>query len=69
LARALVSMRRIFGSESGLDRLRMGLPNKYVKQRGNQLVALFLSLPEAFSGGGKFHSRHFFSYSSAGKST
>ena len=45
------------------------LPNNYVKQRENQRVAMFLSLAEAFSGGGKFQSRHFFSYSSSGKRT
>ena len=56
-------------------RIRIGsssherLPNNYVKQRENQRVAAVLSLESGFSGGGKSHARHFFSYSSAGRRT
>src|SRR5947209_11376179 len=45
------------------------LPNGYLKQRRNQSVALFLSFKVAFSGGGRFQTCHFFSYSSAGNRT
>src|SRR5260370_35720915 len=62
-------MRRIFGSESGLDRLRMGvcLTTTSNNARINESRCFYRG--GVFSGGGKSHPRHFFSYSSAGDGT
>ena len=77
----LKAVRLLFRTRPGINaaniRFRIGirssshepLPNNYVKQRRNQRVAVVLSLESGFSGGGKFHPRHFFSYSSAGRRT
>src|SRR5205814_9571553 len=68
LARVFVSMRRMFGSESGLDRLRMSvcLTTTLNNARINE-SRCFYYCNAVFSSGGKSHRRHLFSYSSAGR--
>jgi hypothetical protein len=69
-ARAFVSMRRIFGSESGLDRLLMSLCLTTTSNNGRiNESRCFYCLNWVFSGDGKFQRRQFFSYSATGSNT